>query len=205
VAQVDAQMLAKERELKSVKRETWLPQFSLGGQYSSNLGQSGVGAGPAAGQDLEDWTVGVQATIPIFTGGGRRADISRARLELAQLKAVRLSAAQKVEETIRIQLHAAQADYQRIGLTRVAADSSRRNYELVADAYARGTVSIIQLLDAQDASLSADGAAADSLYRFLTTIMALQRASGGYDFLLGAAEREALATELRQNLRRTSR
>jgi outer membrane protein TolC len=205
VAQVDAQLLAKERELKSLRRETWLPQFSLGGQYSSNLGQSGVGAGPAAGQDLEDWTVGVQATVPIFTGGGRRADVSRARLEVAQLKAARLSAAQKVEEAIRVQLHAAQADYQRIGLTRVAADSSRRNYELVADAYARGTVSIIQLLDAQDASLSADGAAADSLYRFLTTIMALQRASGGYDFLLSADEREALATQLRENFRRSTR
>jgi outer membrane protein TolC len=205
VAQVDAQLLAKERELKSLRRETWLPQFSLGGQYSSNLGQSGVGAGPAAGQDLEDWTVGFQATVPIFTGGGRRADVSRARLEVAQLKAARLSAAQKVEEAIRVQLHAAQADYQRIGLTRVAADSSRRNYELVADAYARGTVSIIQLLDAQDASLSADGAAADSLYRFLTTIMALQRASGGYDFLLSADEREALATELRENFRRSTR
>lgn len=205
VAEVDAQVLAKERELTSVKRETWLPQFSLGGQYTSNLGQAGTGAGPLAGQDLNDWTVGVQATVPLFTGGGRRADISRARLELSQLQALRVSAAQKVEESIRIQLHAAQADYRRIELTRVAAESSRRNYELVADAYARGTVTIIQLLDAQDASLSADAAAADSLYRFLTTIMALQRASGGYDFMLSPDEREALATRLRENFRRSNR
>ena len=159
----------------------------------------------AAGQDLNDWTVGVQATVPLFTGGGRRADVSRARLEVAQPRALRVSAAQKGEEAIRIQLHAAEADYQRIELSRIAADSSRRNYELVADAYARGTVSIIQLLDAQDASLAADGAAADSLFRFLTTIMALQRASGGYDFLLDPDEREALATTLRENLRRSTR
>ena len=205
VAQIDAQLIAKERELKSLRRETWLPQFSLGGQYSSNLGQTGAGAGPAAGQDLNDWNVGVQATVPLFTGGGRRADVGRARLELAQLRALRVSAAQKVEESIRVQLHAAEADYQRIELSRIAADSSRRNYELVADAYARGTVSIIQLLDAQDASLAADGAAADSLFRFLTTIMALQRASGGYDFLLDPDEREELATTLRENLRRPTR
>ena len=205
VAQIDAQLIAKERELKSLRRETWLPQFSLGGQYSSNLGQAGAGAGPAAGQDLNDWNVGLQATVPLFTGGGRRADVGRARLELAQLRALRVSAAQKVEESIRVQLHAAEADYQRIELSRIAADSSRRNYELVADAYARGTVSIIQLLDAQDASLAADGAAADSLFRFLTTIMALQRASGGYDFLLDPDEREELATTLRENLRRPTR
>ncbi len=205
IAQVDAQILAKERELKSVRRETWLPQFSVGGQYTSNLGQSGVGGGPLAGQDIDDWNVSVQATIPLFNGGGRRADISRASLELMQLRALRISAAQKVEERIRLQLYAAQADYGRIDLTRVAAESSRRNFELVADAYARGTKTIIDLLDAQDASLSADAAAADSLYRFLTTVMALQRATGGYDFLLPPDEREELATQLRENLGGRSR
>ena len=112
VAQIDAQLLAKERELKSLRRETWLPKFSLGGQYTSNLRQSGTGAGPVAGEDLEDWNVGVQATVPLFTGGSRRAEISRARLELLQLRALRVSAAEKVEEAIRLQLHAAQADYE---------------------------------------------------------------------------------------------
>ena len=204
IAQIDAQLTAKQRELKSLRRETWLPKFTVGGQYSSNLGQSGLGAGPTAGQDLEDWSVGVQATIPLFAGGGRRADISRASLELSQLQALRQSAAEKVEESIRLQLHAAQADYGRIDLSRVAAESARRNFELVADAYARGAVTIIELLDAQDASLTADAAAADSVYRFLTTIMALQRAAGGYDFLLSQQEREALATELRNYMRRPS-
>ncbi len=205
IAQIDAQVQAKERELKSRKRETWLPQFSVGGQLSSNLNQSGVGAGPSAGQDLEDWTVGVQATLPLFSGGGRRADISRASLELMQLRAARASAAEKVEERIRLQLHAAYADSARIELSSEAASSARKNYELVADAYARGAVTVIELLDAQDASLNADAAAADSLYRFLTTIMALQRAAGGYDFLLGVGEREALATMTREKLRRPTR
>ena len=202
VAQVNAQITAKERELKSFKRETWLPQFSVGGQYTSNLGQSGTGAGPTAGQDLNDWSVGVQATVPLFTGGARRADISRANFELMQLRALRVSTAQRVEESIRLELAAAQADYGRIDLTKVAADSARRNYELVADAYARGAVTIIELLDAQDASLTADAASADSLYRFLTTIMSLQRASGGFDFLLSETERDELAQFIRDNLGR---
>ncbi len=205
ITQIDAQLAAKERELTSRKRETWLPQFSVGGQLSSNLNQSGAGAGPSAGQDLEDWSVGVQATLPLFSGGSRRADISRASLEVMQLRALRASAAEKVEERIRLQLHAAYADYPRIDLSITAANAARRNYELVADAYARGAVTIIELLDAQDASLTADAAAADSLYRFLITIMALQRATGGFDFLLGPGEREELATLFRENLRRSMR
>ena len=205
IMQIDAQLAAKERELTSRKRETWLPQFSVGGQLSSNLNQSGAGAGPSAGQDLEDWTIGVQATLPLFSGGSRRADISRASLEVMQLRAQRASSAEKVEERIRLQLHAAYADYPRIDLSIKAANAARRNYELVADAYARGAVTIIELLDAQDASLTADASAADSLYRFLITIMALQRAAGGFDFLLGPSEREELATILRENLRRSTR
>ena len=205
IAQIDAQLQAKERELKSRRRETWLPQFSVGGRLSSNLNQSGVGAGPSAGQDLEDWTVGIQATLPLFSGGSRRADISRANLELLQLRAARASAAEKVEERIRLQLHAAYADSARIELSGDAAASARRNYDLVQDAYARGAVTIIELLDAQDASLTADAAAVDSQYRFLTTIMALQRAAGGFDFLLDSDEREALAIMIRENLRRPTR
>ncbi|MEM9058243.1 MAG: TolC family protein, partial [Pseudomonadota bacterium] len=205
IVQVDAQLLAKEREVKSLKREYWLPKFTLGGQYTSNLDQSGVGAGPAAGQDLNDWQLSLQATIPVLTGGQRRADVSRASFELSQLRTLRVSAAQKVEESIRLQLHAASADFGRIELSQAAAQAARRNFELVADAYARGAVTIIQLLDAQDASLSADAAAADSLYRFLTTIMTLQRATGGFDFMLSPTERDAYARHIRERLGRPNR
>lgn len=205
IKQVDAQIVAKARELKSTRRETWLPQFSVGGRYTNNLNQAGAGGGPLSGEELEDWNVSLQATIPLFNGGGRRADISRASLELMQLRALRVSAAQKVEESIRQQLYIAQADYGRIDLTQAAAESSRRNFNLVADAYARGTKTIIDLLDAQDASLEADAAAVDSVYRFLTTIMALQRATGGYDFLLPPEQQEALAIRLRDTLGRGTR
>ena len=61
-------------------------------------------------------------------------------------------------------------------------------------------MSIIQLLDAQDASLSANASSIDSLYNFLITIMALQRAVGGYDYLLPEDERINLAQSLRDYL-----
>ena len=124
---------------------------------------------------------------------------------MRQLETQRISVAEKVEEEIRIQLHLAQAAYGEIDLSAIAAESSRKNYELVADAYARGTVSIIQLLDAQDASLSANAASIDSLYSFLITIMALQRAVGGFDYLLPEDQRIALADSMRSYLKRSSR
>lgn len=198
--QLNAQIAAKRRELTSQRRAYWLPDFTVGGQYTSNLSQSGLGAGPTAGEDLNDWSVGVQATLPLFSGGLKKANVSRASFELRQLESLRASAEERVEEQVRNQLHATRAAYAQIALTATAAEASAKNFDLVSDAYARGTVTVIELLDAQDTALTASAAAAESLYNFLITIMSLQRAVGGYDFLLTPEARDALATEFRRTL-----
>lgn len=198
--ELDAQIVAKRRDVLTQRRTYWLPEFSLQGTYRTNVSQSGTGAGPIAGEDSSDWNVGVQATLPLFTGGIRRANLSRANLELMQLEALRSSITERIEEEIRRQMHLAQAAYARIELSAEAAEASGKNFDLVADAYARGAVSVIDLLDAQDASLSANAASSDSLYNFLITIIAVQRAVGEFDFLLPASERQAVANEIRRYL-----
>ena len=199
--QLDAQIDAKRRERVSQQRAYWLPEFSLQGTYGSNLGQSGEGAGAMAGEELSDWNIGVQATLPLFSSGLRKANLSRANLELMQLEALRSSIAEQIEQEIRTQMHLAQADYARISYSREAAEASRKNFDLVSDAYARGTVSYIELLDAQETSLTASAASADSLYSFLITIMAVQRAVGRFEFLLSPEERVANAEEIRKFIR----
>jgi outer membrane protein len=203
--QLNAQIVAKQRDLTSQRRSYWLPDFSVGGRYTSNLGQSGLGAGPSSGENLDDWSVGLQATLPLFSGGLKKANVSRASYELRQLESLRSSAEERVEETIRSQLHLTQAAYAQINLTAIAADASLKNYNLVSDAYARGAVNVIELLDAQETSLTASAASAESLYNFLSIIMAMQRAVGGYDYLLPPDERNALAVEFRSTLTGTKR
>ena len=198
--QLNAQISAKRRELISQRRAFWLPDFSVGGRYTSNLSQSGLGAGPQAGADLNDWSIGIQATLPLFSGGTKKANVTKANFELRQLESLRTSIEERVEEEIRNQLHAASAAYQQIDLAANAAEASRKNLELVSDAYARGTVSVIELLDAQDTSLTASASAAESSYNFLITIMSMQRAIGGNDFLLPPEEREQLASEYRRTI-----
>ncbi len=195
---LDAQIEAKRRELTSNKRAYWLPEFTVGAQLTENLNQSG--AGVSSGEGLSDWSVGVQATLPLFAGGQRRAEATRAEFELKRLVALRIATEERVEEEIRIQLHAAQAKYVTIDLAKQAADASQRNFDLISDAYARGTVNVIELLDAQEASLNAAAAASDSLYDFLITIMALQRAVGGYDYMLSPSEREDLRNQFKSTL-----
>jgi outer membrane protein TolC len=196
--QLDSQIEAKRRERVSQQRAYWLPEFSLQGSYDSNLNQSGAGAGVIPGGDFDDWNVGIQATLPLFSGGLRKANLSRANLELMQLEALRSSIAEQIEQEIRSQMHFAQADYARISLTQEATDASLKNFDLVSDAYVRGTVSYIELLDAQEISLEASAASSDSLYNFLITIMAAQRAVGQFEFLLSPSERDTVANEIRR-------
>jgi len=198
--QLDAQIAAKRREYVSQKRAYWLPDFAIGGSYTENFNQSGLGAGPQAGQEMHDWSVGIQATLPLFSGGLKRANVSRANYELRQLESLRASTASRVEEAIRNELHTSQAAYLQIELSATAAEASRKNFELVSDAYARGTVNIIELLDAQDSSLTASAAAAESSYNFLITIMSMQRAIGSYDFLQSREAQEELAARFRLTL-----
>jgi len=198
--QLAAQVAAKRRELDSQRRAYWLPDFSIGGRYTNNLSQSGLGAGPLAGQGLDDWSIGVQATLPLFSGGLRKANVSRASFELRQLELLRLSTGERLEEQVRNRLHATEAAYGQIELAATAADASQKNLDLVSDAYASGTVTIIEQLDAQDTNLIASAAKDDSLYSFLITIISLQRAIGGYDFMLTPEARDAQAARLRKAL-----
>lgn len=198
LSQLDSQIEAKRRERVSQQRAYWLPEFSLRGSYDSNLDQSGAGVGVIPGGAFDDWIVGIQATLPLFSGGLRKANLSRANLELMQLDALRSSIAEQIEQEIRTQMHFVQADYARISLTQEATDASLKNFDLVSDAYARGTVSYIELLDAQETSLQASAASSDSLYIFLITIMAAQRAVGQFEFLLSPSERDTVANEIRR-------
>jgi len=73
----------------------------------------------------------------------------------------------------------------------VAADAAHRNLELVSDSYERGVVSILDLLDAQNAALVSDQVAANSVFDFLIDLMEVQRAAVNFDFFLSAADRAA--------------
>ncbi len=196
LAQLGALMKAKKREITNRKRAFWVPDIGVNGSYGDNLNQAGVGAGPQENQS--NWNVSVNASLPLFDGGARRADLSRARLEYQQLELLYDSTRQQIEQLIRANIHAAVASYANIDLSAMSAVAGRKNLELVTDAYAKGVVSVIDLLDAQNASLQADEAAANAVFDFLIDIVNMQRSVGLFEFMLSEGEKSTLAEQLRQ-------
>ena len=98
--------------------------------------------------------------------------------------------AQRLEQSVRAELHQAGFSFANIALTQDAAEASARNLELVTDLYQRGAADIIQLVDAQNQALGANLAAANALYDFLIDALRVQRASGAFSLEGSAEERD---------------
>jgi outer membrane protein TolC len=193
---IDAGIAAQERALLSAKRSYWTPDIALQGDVDRRFSESGAGADGASNPfvptaDRDNWSIALQATFPIFTGGARRADAIQATEELAGLRLEREDARQRIEQRIRTAMFDAASTYVAIELSGEAAAAARKNLDLVTDSYSRGAVSIIDLLDAQSAAQVAEEFAANAVYDFLVDLMELQRATNNIDFFQSEEDRDA--------------
>ena len=194
IKQISAEIAAAERQLASNRRSFWRPEIGLSGQLNHTFDEH---------QDLmlsnegdTHWQIGVRLTLPLSQGGERRSQVSQAAHTVNQLKIRRQGAIESIEQLVRANLHAVQASYPAIELTEAAAEAARKNLDLVQDNYNQGTVSIIDFLDARDASLNADQRAADAVYDFLIDLMNLQRSTARFDFFLDQNALDTVAEQI---------
>jgi outer membrane protein len=89
-----------------------------------------------------------------------------------------------------VYLHRTGSSWPAIELSHTAASAADENLAMVSDAYARGAVSVTDLIDAQEAALSAGLAATDAKYGFMIDFVNVLRAMGDFEILLDPASRE---------------
>ncbi|MDX1389573.1 MAG: TolC family protein, partial [Acidobacteriota bacterium] len=192
---IDAAIAARERAALAARRSYWAPDLSLFADLEQRIHRSGAGSTVVPGlpvqTDASIWAVSLVASLPLYAGGARKADVRQTTEELAGLRLRRVDVAQRVEQRIRIALYRISSTFPAIELAREAAAASKRNLELVTDSYARGLVSIIDLLDAQNSALVTEEFAANAEYDFLIDLMDLQRATSRFDFFESSAGRDA--------------
>jgi outer membrane protein TolC len=187
----ELQQIAREigvgrRLVESRSAAFWSPTVGLFAEGSRAFHKSGTFA-PAAGvvlPDRNDWTLGLSVNYPIYTGGARHARLFQAREEHAQLLVERAAAAERVEQSVRSSVQFTFASHTSIRLSQQAAEAASDNLELVLDSYGQGIVSILDLLDAQSAALTAELEAASAIYDFLIDLMDVQRAAGEFHVFL---------------------
>jgi len=188
---VDELIAGQQREVTSARRAFFIPDLVAVGTLSNEFERSGAGSERTAlTPNNTGWFVGIQATIPIFSGGALQAKLSENRHQLRQLDAQRDAAVDAVDARARSVLARLPSSYPAIDLSREAAAAAHENYERVADAYARGVVSITDLISAQDASLNAELAQAQATFTFLIDFADTLRVSNSFDVLLDPQTRE---------------
>ena len=199
---LDAQIAAQRRTMTSSTRALWLPDLSLQADVSELFSESGAGtreernqnasANPLLNElDTTAWSVGVYLTFPLFTSGQKSATYLRSREEFDQVTIERAATAQRIEERILAAVNFTRASYPGIQLSRDAAEAADKNLALVADSYAQGIKTIIDLIDGQNLALVADQRSANSVYNFLIDLMNVQRSVGRFDFFQSESQRQA--------------
>ena len=118
--------------------------------------------------------------------------------DVAKLELQRQAAVERVDERTRAAVHNAGASFAGIREAQSAAEWARKNLDLVSEAYARGAVSFIDLLDAQNAHIVADQGAADAVYGFLDDLLEVQRAIGKFGYAMSPEERGDFSRRLHQ-------
>jgi outer membrane protein TolC len=202
---LDAAVLARERIHRSATHSLWSPTIALFGEVTNKFSEEGAGTGsfdssqlpfPLPQVDDTDWSVGLSISFPLFRGGSKYSVRQRTLEELFQLRIERKAIAERIEQRVRSALHNAGASFAGIEQSQAAAEAAGKTLEVVSDAYGRGVVSIIDLLDAQNNALVAELLAANAVYDFLIDLMEVERSIGQFDFFRSEENREAFFERL---------
>ena len=183
---LDAGIQAQQRILTHTQRNFWLPDVFFQGALAHMFARSEPGAGgpPAPFEPPRTtWSLAINAAYPIYRGSSRYAERRRAQEEIQLLRLQRRAGAQRIEQRIRSSLHVMVGSYSQIDLAQQAAEAAFKNLDLVQDSYSQGVVNIIDLIDAQNAALTAGLDRATSVHRFMINLTNVGRAISSFDFV----------------------
>jgi len=203
LAALDAAIAVQQRILRSATNSFWSPTIALQGQVNNTYSRAGAGKestldlssippeyqffGEIFAQSFKppkdlSWNVGLNVSFPLFRSGEKFFVRQKASKELNHLKTQRDAVAEKIEQRVRSALHIAGASNASIQQARLAAEAAQKSLQVVQESYSQGLLSVVELLDAQYATLVTDQVAASAVYDFLIDLMEVERAYGHFNF-----------------------
>ncbi len=195
----------QERRLSSAKSTFFLPTLALQGTANQSLYKGGAGSGQAfmLGYPLPqpkdfNWTLALNLSLPLYSGGSRFVEKSLAGIEISKLKIEKESIKNKLEQNIRSQFHLSGASFAGMKEADKAAKAAYSTLELVVDSYQRGAVSIVELIDAQNAALISAELAVNARVDFIQDLMNLMRATGKFIYLEKQSEIDRTFSEFKE-------
>lgn len=202
VAQIDEQVKAIDQRLGMYRRNRFIPDVSVGGNLTGRFYRGGAGWDPNNPQFFTPakyfWTVGATASIPIFQGSLNNVRVQQSRIDLELQENEKSRFLQNLEEAIRNQVYEVVIARTNIDFTKDASEAATKALELTQDSYSEGTVSIVELIDAQNNALASELAYINSEYDFLIAVLRLERLTGSFLVLRTEEENQQIINEFLQ-------
>lgn len=177
----DLRQLALTRELRSAElraeRAEYLPQVSLWGTHTLTAQHDG---GPRwfGGLNASQRQVGLQVTMPLFSGLQRPARVQQKRAALDQVAAETRLARARAENEVRTLVEAVEEARERMESQRLAIRVARRGWEIAAVENREGIGSQLQVTDAENALRETEFNYARAVYDYLVARARLDEATG---------------------------
>ncbi len=181
IKSIDFLIAGKEREYKTAARRRYTPSMALEAQAAWDMadpwGENDQGKGK------EDyWQLGVGFELPLYKGGDITYEKNQISSELKALESNKEAITEDFGRVIAGKITDLSVGYEAIQNAQRSTAASEKNLELVRDNYAKGTVSITNLLDAQNDAVNSREQEVIATYNFLITLLDLERTVGSYYF-----------------------
>ena len=191
------QIRSQERMILNRERAIYLPDVNLQGQLDKVVDE--YDARVKTPSDLDHpWSVAVQVSWPLFTGGAHKKDLAQSREKLRQLHFAQRNLKNQLHLNVRSKLETAAVSAREIELAETGLAAALKNFEIIQAGYAEGRNSVTDLVDAQNAKLRSEQAASSAKYQFVLDFLEMERAMGRFHFLETPEQKSEFLTRLRQ-------
>jgi outer membrane protein len=177
--QLEWQRRLYQSQLRAEQSE-YLPRISLIGLYSMTAFEDGRASffGNAGGQRTYGREVGIQVTMPIFSGFQRPARVQQRQVEVRQVEAQQRISQVQIENQIRTLIDALVEARSRTEAQRQAVGQAERGYAIARTQFREGISSRLELTDAETALRETEFNYAQAVYDYLVAQARLDEAVG---------------------------
>lgn len=161
----------------AINRAGHLPTVSARADYTDGRSETGVFPVESASS-----SIGLQFSVPLFSGLAVSTRVDQSRSVLWQRKAELLSLQRQVERDVRDAYQTVNSNAARVKALEQAVRSSRTALEASETGLEVGTRTAIDVLDAQQLLYAAERNAAEARYGYILSVLRLKAAAGQLQF-----------------------
>lgn len=182
--------LAHRKELTAQQRKNLVAEFtfrSIRGERMPSLdfrGNYGL-IGESFNDRLGSYDAGIFLSIPLFDGGEREGRIQESRSQVRQELIRTKNLVHQISIEVRDAVQRFQTAQEQVGVSQEGLRLARKELRLVEKAFSIGTVSHIEVLNAQQSLFETEDLAINVLFEFNAARINLARAEGKIDTIFG--------------------